>query len=163
MLRIKTLDVVIYINCSDDEVREFVYSSEGVSYGDSINVDISNELGKSNVKKWTVEQNGETKRLALSSASCDMVITDDAVINVYLTDDEVEIADSSKVTMLNNDGRVIGTAYVNNGSVIDLAEENQFGVAAPKLPFYQFDGWQIVEGGQTVTDDTVIKATYKVV
>lgn len=163
VLRIKTLDVVIYINCSDDEVRELVYSSEGVSYGDSINVDISNELGKSNVKKWTVEQNGETKRLALSSASCDMVITDDAVINVYLTDDEVEIADSSKVTMLNNDGRVIGTAYVNNGSVLDLDEENQFDVTAPELPFYRFAGWQIVEGSQIVTADTVIKATYKVV
>lgn len=163
VLRIKTLDVKIYINCSDGEIREIVYSAEGIDYGETLSLDVSDELTQSKVEKWTVEQNGVTKKVAMSSSIYDMVVTDDAIVNVYLTDEEPDSTGYSKVTLLNHDNKVIGTSYVRDGYVIDLADETQFGVTAPKVPFYQFAGWRVVDGDMTVHGDTVIQATYIVI
>lgn len=163
LLRIKTCSVKIYICTSNGEIREFNCSADNVDYGEAVSIDIANELNNENVEKWTVEKNGITKKVAYSDTSYDMVATDDTIVNVYLTNEETEPSDSSKITMLNNDGRVISTAYVKNGYVINLSDETLLGITAPSVPFYQFIGWKVVSGNSTVNSDTVIQAAYTVI
>lgn len=163
LLRIKTCSVKVYICTSSGEIREFNYPAESVDYGEAVSIDVANELNNENVEKWTVEKNGITKKVAYSDTSYDMVATDDTIVNVYLTDEEPEPTDSSKVTILNNDGRVISTSYVKNGYVLNLSDETLLGVTAPSVPFYQFSGWKIISGNSTVNSDTVIQATYTVI
>ncbi len=163
LLRIKTCSVKVYIFTSNGEIREFNYTADNVDYGETVSIDIADELNNENVEKWTVENNGTTTKVAYSETSYDMVATDDTVVNVYLTDEETEPSDSSKITMLNNDGKVIATKYVQNGYVINLSEETLLGITAPSVPFYQFSGWTVVSGNATVNSDTVIQATYTVI
>jgi len=163
LLRIKTCSVKVYICTSSGDIREFNYTAEPVDYGEAVSIDIANELNNENVEKWTVEKNGITKKVAYSDTSYNMVATDDTIVNVYLTDEEPEPSDSSKITILNNDGRVISTAYVKNGYVLNLKDETLLGVTAPSIPFYQFTGWKVISGSSTVNSDTVIQATYTVI
>lgn len=163
ILRIKLCDVKVYIFTADGEIREFGGSCNSVEYGNQVSIDIANELNNENVEKWTVESNGVTKKVAYSQTSYDMIARDDAVINVYLTDEEVQPSDSSKVTILNNDGKVISTSYVKNGYVINPNDDELLGIKAPSVPFYQFSGWKIVSGNSTVNSDTVVQATYTVI
>ena len=163
LLRIKTCRITIYINTSDGEIREFNFPSETIDYGETFSIDISDELNNETVEKWTVEKNGITRKAAYCKTTYDMVATDDTVVNVYLTDEETAQSDSSKITMLNQDGRIIATVYVQNGYNMNLTAETLLGVTAPKVPFYQFCGWKIVSGNSNAESDTVVQAAYTVI
>lgn len=164
LLRIKTCEVLVYINGADGEAFEIDSLPKNVNYGDELNINLASQIGENDVEKWTVEQNGVTKKVALNSQNYDIVVKDDAVVNVYLSENKTsDDKKYSKVTMLNNDGKVIGTEYVLNGFELDLSAKKLLGISAPDIPFYQFAGWEIVSGSKTVNGDTVIQANYAVI
>ena len=103
---------------ANGEIIEPTSSETQVQYGDVVTLDISDSTDNMNVEKWTVTKDGVTKKVSQNEVVCQIVANSDAVVNAYLTEDEVEPADKIKLTLLNNNGRVIETKYIDSANEI---------------------------------------------
>lgn len=65
-----------------------------------------------------------------------------------------------KLTLLNNDGRVIGTKYITSSDSLDASKKEIAGICAPKLPFNTFKQWKTVNVKE---NEIVLRATYEVI
>ena len=145
---------------ANGEIIEPTTSTTQAQYGDVVTLDISDSTDNMNVEKWTVTKDGVTKKVSQNEAVCQIVANSDAVVNAYLTEDEVEPADKIKLTLLNNNGRVIETKYIDSANELDLTNKTIEGVTAPKIPFYVFKEWKTVK---SENNQLVLQATYEVV
>ncbi len=131
ILRVRTLSVSI-CNGLDIEIQN-------VSYGQSTTISVSQ------MSKVTIEQNGVTKVLCYADDDINYTFDNDAIIEIYPTN--IKEA-SNRIAVLDKNENVISYIYDD----IDNVDLNN--LSAPKIPFYQFDRWQVV-------DDNTIKATYR--
>lgn len=137
VLRIKTVRI--------DIVLENNVDTQLVEYGSSFKININK------ASKITIEEDGITSLLCYDDNDINLVAHNDAIINIY----NIESCDiSNKITLLDNNGKVIDIVYSNNTP--DLSSNMIHDVSAPKIPFYQFDSWKIVDN-----QPNTYQATYK--
>ena len=160
LLRVRTISIKLLVYDANGEIIEPTTSTTQAQYGDIVTLDISDSTDNMNVEKWTVTKDGVTKKVSQNEAICQIVANSDAVVNAYLTEDEVEPADKIKLTLLNNNGRVIETKYIDSANEIDLTNKTIEGVTAPNIPFYVFKEWKTVK---SENNQLVLQATYEVV
>ncbi|WP_296967343.1 hypothetical protein [uncultured Eubacterium sp.] len=160
LLRVRTISIKLLVYGANGEIIEPTTSTTQAQYGDIVTLDISDSTDNMNVEKWTVTKDGVTKKVSQNEAVCQIVANSDAVVNAYLTEDEVEPADKIKLTLLNNNGRVIETKYIDSANELDLTNKAIEGVTAPKIPFYVFKEWKTVK---SENNQLVLQATYEVV
>lgn len=129
ILRIKTISVSI---CNGTNINV-----QSVSYNESISISVSQ------MSKVTIEQDGLTTVLCYTDDDFDYAFNNDAIIEIYPTNENTP---SNKITVLDKNDKVISYVY----GEVDLDS-----LQAPKVPFYTFSGWQVI-------DDNTIKATYRV-
>lgn len=156
-LRIRTVSINLYV-C--DVNGEIVSPASGVSlasYGDTVNLDITDSANNLSVEKWTVEQNGKTTKINNPSTNCDINAYGDAVVVAYLSEEET-VSTQKTIKLQDKNGKVIATKYVDSLGDIDLTSDTLFGVTAPKVPFYTFEKWEIVSNDD---NGIILKATYK--
>ncbi|MDO4364109.1 MAG: hypothetical protein Q4C99_06245, partial [Clostridia bacterium] len=160
LLRVRTISIKLLVYGANGEIIEPTNSTREAQYGDIVTLDISNSIGNMNVEKWTIKKDGVTKKVSQSEAVCQIVANSDAIVSAYLTEDEVESTDKTKLTLLNNDGRVIETKYINSSSELDLTSKTIEGITAPNIPFYVFKEWKTVK---SESNELVLRATYEVI
>ncbi|MDO4364351.1 MAG: hypothetical protein Q4C99_07465, partial [Clostridia bacterium] len=160
LLRIKTINIKLLVYGANGEIIEPTNSAKEAQYGDTVTLDISDRIGDMNVEKWTIKKDGVTKKVSQNEAVCQIVANSDAVVSAYLTEDEVESTDKTKLTLLNNDGRGLETKYINSASELDLTANTIEGTTAPNIPFYVFKEWKIVKSEK---NELVLQATYEVI
>ncbi|HBA93466.1 MAG TPA: hypothetical protein DCZ02_02490 [Ruminococcaceae bacterium] len=140
----------------------FVTDTDGITdvneceyqYGDVITLD----AGTGKVLKWTVEAQNGTTNLGTTAQSIEYVVTRDAVITVYVTQEaESETEKYSKVTFEGHNGAVVAVMYVKEGETLDTSK-----VVAPAISFYESKGWNKATVTGTGSDITV-RAIYKAV
>ena len=160
LLRIKTINIKLLVYGANGEIIEPTNSAKEAQYGDTVTLDISDRIGDMNVEKWTIKKDDVTKKVSQNEAVCQIVANSDAVVSAYLTEDEVESTDKTKLTLLNNDGRGLETKYINSASELDLTANTIEGTTAPNIPFYVFKEWKIVKSEK---NELVLQATYEVI
>lgn len=160
LLRVRIISVKLQICNANGEITQPQSTTQYVSYGEPVTFDVTDEIGDMNVEKWTVNKNGVTKKVSQGSAVCELVANDDAVVKVYLTKKAVPKDNKIKLTLLNNNGRVIETKYISASDELDTASSEIAGITAPKLAFYSFKEWKTVSADE---NEIVLKATYEVI
>lgn len=160
LLRVKIISVKLQICNANGEITQPQTTTQYVSYGEPVTFDVTNEIGDMNVEKWTVKKNGVTKKVSQSSAVYELVANEDAIVKVYLTKKAVPKNNKIKLTLLNNNGRVIETKYISASDELDTASCEIAGVTAPKLAFYSFKEWKTVSADE---NEIVLRATYEVI
>lgn len=160
LLRVKTVSIKLLVYSSDGEVIEPTQSVTQAQYGDIVTLDISDEIGNMNVEKWTVKKDGVTKKVSQNEAVCQITANSNAIVNVYLTDETVEPSNKTKLTLLNNDGRVLETKYISSTDELDLTKATIADVTAPSIPFYVFKEWKTVK---LENGELIIQAVYEVI
>ena len=145
---------------ANGEIVESQSRTESASYGDLVKFDISEDIGNLNVQKWTVKKDGVTRKVSQGEATCELIANSNATVCAYLTEKEVEPSTNIKLTLLNNDGRVIGTKYITSSDSLDTSKEEIAGICAPKLPFNTFKQWKTVNVKE---NEIVLRATYEVI
>ncbi len=160
VLRVKTISIKLLVYSANGEIIEPTDSTTQAQYGDIVTLDISNEIDNLNVEKWTVKKDGVTKKISQNEAVCQITANSDAVVTAYLTDEEVETSNKTKLTLLNNDDRVLETTYVSSTNALDLTKATVAGVTAPSIPFYVFKEWTIVK---SENNELIIQAAYEVI
>lgn len=113
-----------------------------------------------NVEKWvvTTDNGNTTTKLNTYETSVTIIITKDAVVYAYQTD-EAQTATSSKVTFYGKNNQVVAVKYVEEGNTLDLTSD-EMKKLAPSIPFYDFNGWDVA----SVTgdgNDYSVKAVYE--
>lgn len=160
LLRIRTISVKLMICNANGEIVESQSRTESASYGDLVKFDISEDIGDLNVQKWTIKKDGVTRKVSQGEATCELIANSNATVCAYLTEKEVEPSTNIKLTLLNNDGRVIGTKYITSSDSLDTSKKEIAGICAPKLPFNTFKQWKTVNVKE---NEIVLRATYEVI
>ena len=160
LLRIRTVSIKLLVCDVNGNIIEPQGTAKEASYGDLVTLDISDEIGSANVEKWTIKKNGVTKKISQSSAICELIANGDAVISAYLTDEKPTAQNKIKLTLQNNDGRVIETKYITADDRLDINSSEIAGVSAPTLTFYNFKQWKTVSANE---NEIVLRATYEVI
>ena len=152
---------VTYITVLNGNAEKFEYD---LKYGDEF---ISPEFNK-NVSKITYDNGSGITEIPISD-SVDFIVTENAKVTVYLSDeDSMNKNEYTKVTLLSNNGSIYSVGYVRNGNNIDGKNRNiQFmdkTVSAPTIAFYTFVGWHTVSGNVNSADgnDIILKACYEI-
>ena len=139
----------VKIGTDGSEVKE---SPATVNYGEAFQANAG-----ANVKGWIVYTNGgKTKtRLNTLDQEVSVVITEDTKIEAYLSGEEAT-TNSSKVTFLGRHNQIIAIKYLADGQPLDTS-----GVEAPKVPFYDFEKWDVSKSSDG--KEYIVKAVYKCV
>ena len=160
LLRIRTVSIKLLVCDVNGNIIEPQGTAKEASYGELVTLDISDEIESANVEKWTIKKNGVTKKINQSSAVCELIAKDDAVISAYLTDENPTAQNKIKLTLQNNDGRIIETKYITADDRLDINSSEIAGVSAPTLTFYSFKQWKTVSANE---NEIVLRATYDVI
>ena len=136
----------VKIGTDGSEVKE---SPATVNYGEAFQANAG-----ANVKGWIVYTNGgKTKtRLNTLDQEVSVVITEDTKIEAYLSGEEAT-TNSSKVTFLGRHNQIIAIKYLADGQPLDTS-----GVEAPKVPFYDFEKWDVSKSSDG--KEYTVKAVY---
>lgn len=116
----------------DEDGNEKTADTKTVKYGETYEA-----VSDKNVDKWTVEtDNGQTTtKLNVFDKTVSVIITKDATIKAFQTEEATEVA-TSKVTFVGKNNIVVAIKYVQEGY-----EFNTSKVAVPAVPFYSSNGW----------------------
>lgn len=116
----------------DEDGNEKTADTKTVKYGETYEA-----VSDKNVDKWTVEtDNGQTTtKLNVFDKTVSVIITKDATIKAFQTEEATEVA-TSKVTFVGKNNVVVAIKYVQEGY-----EFNTSKVAVPAVPFYSSNGW----------------------
>lgn len=117
----------------DEDGNETTADTKTVKYGETYDA-----VSDKNVDKWTVEtDNGQTTtKLNVFDKTVSVIITKDATIKAFQTEEATEVA-TSKVTFVGKNNVVVAIKYVQEGG--EALDTNK--VSAPSVPFYSFKGW----------------------
>lgn len=162
----------------DDENSVRVDSCCGTySYGDTVELSVPQDImNNSAVEKWTAENltDNYTQKLTASNSSLTAVIEGNIEYIAYIsTDKHIESDVKSKVSLLDNDGRVTDVLYLENGTytvtvsgnTVTLSKDDkEYTLTAKDCVFYTITSFTVngtaLEGTVTIDANTAIVPVY---
>lgn len=149
-LLVKTTFTVKFVTV-DGNGNESTVEEKTFKYGESYA-----PTSDKNVEKWvvTTDNGNTTTKLNTYETSVTIIITKDAVVYAYQTDD-AQAETSSKVTFYGKNGQIVAVKYVAEGEKLETST-----VDVPEIPFYTAKGWDT----ETVTGTgsaISVKAVYE--
>lgn len=130
-LLVKTTFTVKFVTV-DEKGNESTVEEKTFKYGESYA-----PTSDKNVEKWvvTTDNGNTTTKLNTFETSVTIIITKDAVVYAYQTDD-AQTETSSKVTFYGKNGQIVAVKYVAEGEELETST-----VDVPEIPFYTAKGW----------------------
>lgn len=143
-----TITFIVQNDDTDTDTKE----TKTVAWGETVELDSHS----SKVSKWTVDVNGTTSVAANAESVYSHVATEDATIIAYVSNEESETVQYSKVVFYGKNNAIVGIVYVPaDGTPVTTSSL----FTAPEVPFYNFLGWDkadITADGSEIS----VKASY---